>query len=117
VVLNVRCGDVCAGFGFDGWGVVLVMEYLQMFLMGVLSLCGVGVAALLVFVFVYIANDMIKTRNKQCRESNCKWDKNGDLDIYSTSCDHEFFDATESGNPPTDWLTYCPYCSGKVKVK
>ncbi len=36
---------------------------------------------------------------------------------YATGCDKEFFDASESGNPVTDWLNYCPYCGGRVVIK
>ena len=94
------------------------MEYLQMFLMGILSLCAIGVFALMVFVFLYIAIDLIRNNKKRkAVRSNCQWNKSGDLDDYSTQCGNQFYDATESGNPPTDWMTYCPYCSGEVKIE
>lgn len=37
--------------------------------------------------------------------------------LYKTSCGHEFYDANEDGGIVTDWATYCPYCSGKIKTK
>lgn len=34
---------------------------------------------------------------------------------YHTACGKKFNDSTDTGQPITDWMTYCPYCGGKVK--
>lgn len=46
----------------------------------------------------------------------CKWKGGIGAAIYKTSCGHEFHDSSETGNPVTDWLRYCPYCGKKVST-
>jgi len=47
-------------------------------------------------------------------KKKCHWRPRAEL--YNTECGEKFFDSTESGNPVTDWLSYCPYCGKPVKV-
>ena len=57
-----------------------------------------------------------KENHKQEKPAYCEWVKD-DSYILSTGCGEDFYDASESGNPVTDWLNYCPYCGRKVKEK
>ncbi|UZV41323.1 TMhelix containing protein [Vibrio phage vB_VpaM_R16F] len=91
------------------------MDYLILFIISVLSIC-----IFLVFVFVIMATYYGYRQIKLLpRNSKCTWNKDVDelSGKYKTQCGEVFNDATESGNPVTDWITYCPYCSGKVKLK
>jgi hypothetical protein len=47
----------------------------------------------------------------------CYWSGRGFSANYKTACGHEFHDNSETGNPVTDWLSYCPYCSKRVEVE
>lgn len=44
----------------------------------------------------------------------CKWSEN-EPEVFRTGCGKKFYNADDSAFV-TDWLTYCPYCSGKVTV-
>lgn len=69
------------------------------------------------FAFYVLFKLFIEIAKGDKKNSSCKWVKKDDhLDQeYKTSCGSVFYDSTESGDPVTDWLTYCPYCSLKVK--
>lgn len=94
------------------------MEYIMLFIMTVLSVC-----IFLVFVFVlmaiYYGYRQISALPKHKNNKSCEWYKDTDelSGEHKTQCGEVFNDATESGNPVTDWITYCPYCPGKVKLK
>ena len=53
-------------------------------------------------------------KNKLKSKQKCIW--RGKYS-YATGCGKEFFDASETGDPVTDWLSFCPYCGGKVEVE
>lgn len=84
---------------------------------------AVFVATILMFMGVFrlynaIKNDNKTFRNKAIENGVCNWQRKPMLDdqSYSTQCGKEFFDATETGEPVTDWVDYCCYCGKKVKV-
>lgn len=89
------------------------MDYLLMFVMSILSVC-----IFLVFIFVLMAIYYGYKQIRDCREDKCKWKKDKDelSGEYTTHCGHVFNDATESGDSVTDWVKYCPYCAGEVKL-
>lgn len=88
------------------------MDYVLMALLVLLGLSIFGTFILVVSVSVYIYKQMVK--DKVEIKHTCSW-KSNDTGVYNTDCGEEFFDATESGNPVTDWVNFCPYCSRKVK--
>lgn len=90
------------------------MDWSIGFVMLMLSGCIVGTFFLVCSVAWYIWKEISKPSNTE-DESLCDWKSDGE--IFKTNCGNSFFDATESGNPITDWITYCPYCGDKVKQK
>lgn len=91
------------------------MGYLMDGILILLAVCVLGVFILLSTVFGYIVQDIIKSRPRP--KSVCDWTKSTELDDYTTGCRNEFYDASESSNPVTDTLTYCPYCGDHINVK
>lgn len=53
--------------------------------------------------------------NRLPRLPSCKYESH-DLQSYKTECGNDFFNSNDS-QPVTDWATYCPYCSGKIKER
>jgi hypothetical protein len=51
---------------------------------------------------------------KKRKAKECSWKGSGWASIHKTDCGHEFHDSSETGNPVTDWLTFCPYCGNRV---
>ncbi|AWB00234.1 hypothetical protein CU052_13425 [Vibrio harveyi] len=92
------------------------MEYLMYFIVIMLSFCVAGVAVLLISVAIYIAKQIKKDSEKSVNQS-CKWFRASPMDDYSTQCGRSFYDASESGNPITDLLSYCPYCAGQIECE
>ncbi len=94
------------------------MDLLMLFVMGALALCVAGVLLLIIFVALYIIMDI--RRDKKSRkviEGFCEYSRQSLLDDYTTGCGNEFHDSSETGNPVTDWATFCPYCGNKIRVK
>lgn len=53
----------------------------------------------------------VDTEVKTCKyKSLSGWE----YSTYKTECGKEFYDSTES-SVITDWMTYCPYCGGRVE--
>ena len=93
------------------------MEYLMTGVMTMLGLSILGTFGLIMWVAWYIYSDIQKDKEsyKHSPLKPCEW-KSKEC-VYSTGCGEEFYDASESGNPVTDWLNYCPYCGRKVKER
>lgn len=49
-------------------------------------------------------------------EHTCRYTSNGgwEYSTYKTECGKEFYDSTEDV-VVQDWMSYCPYCGGKVR--
>lgn len=91
------------------------MDYLMTGIMIMLGLSILGTFGLVVGVAWYIFQQVKKDAKILTTTESCSWkSKEG---IYLTGCGEEFYDASESGNPVTDWLNYCPYCGRKVEEK
>lgn len=92
----------------------LIMSATIVFLM----ISVIGVLALVLFVSCYIVADVRKSVKKsKVIESNCNWHRVSNIDDYRTACGHEFYDASESGDPITDVISFCPYCGCKIELK
>lgn len=49
------------------------------------------------------------------RSFNCRYDPQDEYNsIFKTRCGHDFYNAADDGDHVTSWMTYCPYCGGKV---
>lgn len=90
-----------------------MIDYVMGAMLGLLGLCILGTAALVIVVAVYIFRDMSK---RKVKTTQCNWLRFSAMEDYSTSCKNRFYDASESGNPVTDSLTYCPYCGGRIST-
>lgn len=53
---------------------------------------------------------------KKREVKKCGWLGGWWSSIYKTSCGHEFHDSSETGNPVTDWVRFCPYCGKQVEL-
>lgn len=94
------------------------MSILAGIIMSILFLCVIGVAFLLVSVTAWILKEMREEARLSKRpRKNCIYKKFNELDDWETECGCDFHDATETGNPITDWATYCPYCGGEIECK
>ncbi len=95
------------------------MEFIIFPVLILLGFCIIGTTGLLLFVAWYIASDIIQGTKKRKESSSkyCEWGKAVELDDYTTECSNTFYDASESGNPITDSLTFCPYCGDKIKTR
>ncbi|CAH9016222.1 conserved hypothetical protein [Vibrio phage 193E37-1] len=90
------------------------MEYLFIGMSLSLGISILGTFGLVIGVSWYIYCEIQKD-NKSTQTKYCKWGiKDG---VYTTNCGEDFYDASESGNPVTDWLNHCPYCGCKVRVE
>lgn len=89
------------------------MDMLMFLIMAMLLACIVGVAVLLISVTVYILKAIEKEKRK-LKVRRCLWLRSSEMDDYTSGCRHSYYDASESGNPITDALTYCPYCGGVI---
>jgi hypothetical protein len=91
------------------------MEYLLGFILTVLGVC-IFLTFIFVLMTMYYGYKQITLLPKN---DKCKWVKYSDelSGEHVTQCGEIFNDATESGNPVTDWVKYCPYCGGKVSLK
>lgn len=93
-----------------------MMEYLLYTMVSLLIICVIGVAFLLAFVAHWIWSEIIEEKALNKRPSkSCKYKRVSVLDDWSTECGKVFHDATESGNPVSDWAKYCPFCGGEIK--
>ena len=92
------------------------MEFLMYGTMVLLGLTILGAFLLLFFVIGYIYKEIKKDNTVQEPVKYCHW-REQDSGLLRTGCGEDFYDASESGNPATDWLNYCPYCGSKVEGK
>lgn len=97
------------------------MIYIEYLISTVLFLTFTGLfIGLLVVAYcaVKLLSDMTKPTPtiKLMTPPNCKYKSQGGwaYNIYDTGCGKEFYDSTEDA-VVTDWMTYCPYCGGKVE--
>jgi hypothetical protein len=65
------------------------------------------------FIFVAVALWQLFINIRQ-GSFGCKWHEQ-EPEIFKTGCERRFYNADDSSHV-TDWLTYCPYCSGRVHV-
>ena len=94
-------------------------------LTSILVLTFLGILAGLVFciwIGYKIVKDLTKKESAIVDKHTCKYTPELDRSIwqistgiYHTGCGKEFNDSTDTGQPITDWMTYCPYCGGKVE--
>lgn len=90
------------------------MEYIINGLIGFTVLFVVFGFILIAFILVKFALEVVKFPHKKCEWSA---PKNLFDSEYKTQCGSIFHDATESGDPVTDWIKFCPYCSKSVKIE
>lgn len=94
------------------------MNVLSISIMSGLIFCIAGVAFLLTSVAIWIFKEIREEIRLSKRPSKkCTYKRFHELDDWKTECGCDFHDATETGNPVTDWATYCPYCGGEIECK
>lgn len=101
-------------------GLIVISGFGLLGLIGLLSYISIWYLMLfMMLVFMLSSFIVMGIRYDKRHSSKCTWTKDADelSGEHKTQCGEVFNDATESGNPVTDWVTYCPYCSGKVKLK
>jgi hypothetical protein len=80
-----------------------------------------GLFAFAVLIVVYgfsklafsVANDWGEKEPDNVPATDCVW---RGVTEYKTGCGNIFYDAAETGNPITDWATYCPYCGKTIRT-
>lgn len=91
------------------------MDYIFKVLVMGLGATILGAALLLFYVGTYIYREIKEEKQTKKSEINkCRFTRLTALDDWETSCGHNFYDASESGNPVTDWAKFCPYCGGQI---
>lgn len=84
----------------------------------ILALTFLGILSGLFFSIWAAYRIVVFTPSLSLEVKTCKYKpiSGWDYSTYKTECGKEFYDSTESG-VITDWMTYCPYCGGKVNVQ
>lgn len=92
------------------------MDLLMVFILLLLGACVSGVFLLIIFVFYFVARNFIAEGNESKRAlDKCRYKRFSALDDYKTSCGNDFHDATETGDPVSDWAKFCPYCGREIE--
>lgn len=86
-------------------------DFVMYFVLTIQAISVVGVLFLVGLVACWIYKEIRKGDEKE----KCKWKDEKSESIFKTECGKQFFDASETGSPPTDWMTHCPYCGKHIE--